>query len=528
MKNFVKIVATTLVLTMVLAGCGSNDTTTSSEDTTTPIVGEDNDTVRPITMWQWKGNEEVLGINTSDIDATKELAARTGVEITWINPTDATNEFQAIMTSGQDMPDAIMYKYTPQTMFGYAKNGRVIDLAPYLDEHLPNLKKLMEENEALKKQILSDDGKIIYLPWITQGKYYYEGPMMRKDWLDATGMNVPTTTDELYEVLKKQKELFDSGELPNSGEKFYGLSGYPTQTNKLIYGFDVTNDFLLTSDGKVVYGPTTDNYRTAMEWYYKLSTEGLLDPDLITFDSDIYMSHHTNNLTSLYVDGYGNFQEVERVNPDIEYIPLPYMKNKDGNIMEYNSTTKRVAQPYGYAISQAAAEDEAVLFNVLKVFNYLYSEDGQTLMSWGIEGDTYEVVDGKKLYTDKIMADPDWSPGLAASKYLKSDLGNTDLNIPFALVDERGAETFAMWRDTDYSLAMEPTLWTTDEETEVINTYLTDIKTLKDEYEQKFQTGTLNPSDDAVWTEFQNGLEALNVQVVTEAYDTAYQRFNNR
>ncbi|MFV0520453.1 MAG: hypothetical protein ACK5LY_09320 [Lachnospirales bacterium] len=526
MKKILKLSSLVVVATLILTSCGSaNDT---SGDTTTDTSGDTASGTRPITMWQWKGNEEVLGINTSDIEAVNILAERTGVEIDWINPSDAATEFQAIMTSGQDMPDAIMYKYTPQTMFGYAKNARIIDLAPYLDEHLPNLKKLLAENEDLEKQIVSEDGQILYLPWITQGKYYFEGPMMRKDWLEATGMEVPTTTDELYNVLKKQKELFDAGELPNAGESFYGLSGYPTQTNKLIYGFNTTNDFLLTEDGHVVYGPTTDEYREAMEWYYKLSTEGLLDPDLISFDSDIYMSHHTNNLTSIYVDGYANFQEVERVNPDIEYIPVPYMTDDNGNIMEYNSTTKRIAQPYGYAISQSAAEDEEVLANVLKVFDYLYSDEGQELMSWGVEGETFEVVDGNKQYTDKIMADPDWSPGLAASKYLKSDLGNTDLAVNAALVDERGRETFGMWENTDYSLAMEPTLWTTDEETEVINTYLTDIKTFKDEYEQKFQTGTLDPSDDAVWEEFQNGLKTLNVEVVTENYDAAYQRFNAR
>ncbi len=263
MKNLVKVLATTLVAVVALTSCGNSNTTSESGEGTSTTTesgsGETATATRPITMWQWKGNEEVLGINTSDIEAVKELAVRTGVEIDWINPTDATTEFQAIMTSGQDMPDAIMYKYTPQTMFEYAKNGRIIDLAPYLDEHLPNLKKLIEANPQLEKQILSENGEIYYLPWITQGKYYYEGPMMRKDWLEATGMSVPTTTDEIYNVLKKQKELFDAGQLPNAGDKFYGLSGYPTQTNKLIYGFDTTNDFLLTKDGHVVYGPTTDN-----------------------------------------------------------------------------------------------------------------------------------------------------------------------------------------------------------------------------------------------------------------------------
>ncbi|MDY3917530.1 MAG: hypothetical protein SOZ59_00835 [Candidatus Limivivens sp.] len=464
-------------------------------------------------------------MDTKDVMAVQELAERTGVAMEWVNPADPTNEFQMIMTSGEDMPEAMFYKYTPQDVLKYAANGNIIDLSGYIDEYMPNLKAILEANPHLAAQITSEDGAIYYFPWITEDKYYYEGLMLRKDWLEATGLEVPTNNEELYQVLKAEKELFDKGELPNAGEKFYGLGGYPTQLIKLPYGFDATNDFMLTADDQVVYGPTTEEYREAMCWFYKLYTEGLIDPDVLCMERAVYIQHHTNNMTSGFVDGYGTFQEVEQNSDGIEYVPVGYMANEEGQINEYNSTAKRIAQPYGWAITKAGEER---IEDICKVFDYAYSEEGQILMSWGIEGDTYEETENGKVYTDKIMNDPEWTPSTAVAKYVKPDFGRTDVTTNFALIDERGAETFDMWANTDYSRAMEPFLWTNDEENDIISQIQTDLKTGAEEYKEKFMTGAADPTDDATWQEFQDVLQSLRVDEITEVYNTAYGRFAER
>ncbi|RHP30284.1 extracellular solute-binding protein [Lachnotalea sp. AF33-28] len=533
-----KLLSLLLIMAMavvMLAGCSKGgdketqaagttaggETTKGADEQTTAGAGTEAQTV---TMWTWKGTEELMKMDTKDVMAVQEISKRTGVPTEWINPADSTTEFQMLMTSGENMPDAMYYKYTPQDVMNYAANGNIIDLSKYIEEKIPNLKKLLDENPRLKAQVTSEDGAIYYLPWITLDKYYYEGLMIRKDWLEATGLDVPTNNEELYQVLKAEKELFDKGELPNAGEKFYGLGGYPTQLIKLAYGFDATNDFML-KDGKVVYGPTTEEFREAMKWFNKLATEGLLDPDVLSMDRDVYMQHHVNNMTSGFVDGYGAFQEVEQQAENIEYVPVGYMANAAGKIMEYNSTAKRIAQPYGWAITKAGEEK---IDEICKLFDYSYSEEGQILMSWGIEGDTFEVVDGKKVYTDKIMKDPEYVPGTAVAKYVKPDFGLTDVQTNFALIDERGQTTFSMWANTDPSNAMEPFLWTSADENDTISQIKTDLVTGADEYREKFMTGAADPADDAVWAEFQKTLTALRVDEICSVYDAAYQRFAQR
>lgn len=479
----------------------------------------------PLQMWTWRGTEELMKMDTKDIMAVQEISNRTGVAAEWLNPSDATTEFQMIMTSGEDMPDAMFYKYTPQDVMQYAANGNIVDISGYIEEKMPNLKAILDENPRLKAQITSEDGAIYYLPWITLDKFYYEGLMLRKDWLDATGLEVPTNNEELYQVLKAEKELFDKGELPNAGDKFYGLGGYPTQLIKLAYGFDATNDFMLTEDDKVVYGPTTDEYREAMEWFYKLYTEGLVDPDVLSMDRDVYMQHHTNNMTAGFVDGYGSFQEVEMAVDGLEYVPVGYMANEAGEINEYNSTAKRIAQPYGWAITKTGEEQ---IDEICTLFDYAFSEEGQTLMSWGIEGDTFEEGENGRVYTDKIMNDPEYVPSTAMAKYVKTDFGVTDVTTNFALLDEKGVETYEAWGATDPSRAMEPFLWTSDEENELISQIQTDLKTGAEEWKEKFMTGAADPADDATWQEFQDVMTSLRVEEITEVYNAAYARFAER
>ena len=510
MNRFLKVAGASMLAISMLAGCGGSDKKTEQGDAT-------------IKMWTWRGTEELMKMDTKDIMAVQKLSEVTGVKTEWQNPSDATTEFQMLMTSGENMPDAMFYKYTPQDSVKYAANGNIIDLSKYLDK-MPNFKKLLDNNPRLKAQVTSEDGKIYYFPWVTEEKYYFEGMMMRKDWLEAVNMSVPTNNEELYQVLKAEKELFDQGKLPNAGDKFYGLGGYPTQLIKLAYGFDATNDFMI-KDGKIVYGPTTTEYRNAMEWFYKLSKEGLIDPDVLSMDRDVYMQHHTTNTTSAFVDGYSTFQEVEAAAKEIEFVPVGYMANKDGKINEYNSTAKRIAQPYGWAITKTGEEH---IEDVCKLFDYAYSEEGQTLMSWGIEGDTFEVKDGKKVYTDKIMKDDQYTAGIAVAKYVKPDFGNTDVQTQYALIDERGTKTYEMWANTDTSGAMEPSLWTTDEESALISEILTDLNTGAEEYKEKFITGAADPNNDKVWNEFQSKLESLRVKEITDAYNAAYQRFAER
>jgi hypothetical protein len=126
------------------------------------------------------------------------------------------------------------------------------------------------------------------------------------------------------------------------------------------------------------------------------------------------------------------------------------------------------------------------------------------------------------------MNDPEFSPGIVQAKYCKPEFGLTDLKSNYALIDELGKETYKKWEATDYSNAMEPSIWTTKEENDLISQIKTDLKTGMAEYKDKFMMGVLDPKDNAVWAEYTSKLEKLRAKELETVYNNACQRFLKR
>ena len=141
----------------------------------------------------------------ADTEIGKALIERTGVEIEYIHPpTGQSAEKFNIMMAQNDLPDIVEATWTgyPGGMGNAIDQNKVINLAEYLDK-APNFKKYLDENPDIKKHIVTDDGKIIGFPLIRGDRFLYTsaGPMLRKDWLDDLGLEVPETIDEWETVL---------------------------------------------------------------------------------------------------------------------------------------------------------------------------------------------------------------------------------------------------------------------------------------------------------------------------------------
>lgn len=141
----------------------------------------------------------------------------------------------------------------------YAQAGMLLDVYPLVKEHAPNVMKMLESNPVLKKQLVTPDGKMYLIPWVTEDTILTrgEGFAIRQDWLTRLGLKTPETTDELYDVFKQFREKDANGnEKPDEM-----VTGYPSQLYKIMYGFGTADDWHIADDGKtVVYGPTTESF----------------------------------------------------------------------------------------------------------------------------------------------------------------------------------------------------------------------------------------------------------------------------
>ncbi|WP_274362053.1 extracellular solute-binding protein [Paenibacillus thermotolerans] len=537
MKTASKLLSIALIVVLaftVVACSGGNDSAStpndSSSDNTSEKTQNDNgdakssgDKLSNFSIWTWLGTVEVWGGKSYDeVLAYQEMEKRTGVKVNYIHPTgDAVEAFNLMMTSGE-MADAIWYSWRPDRTAQYYEANRIIDIYPLVKEHAPNLMNLIENDPQLKKQLIDPQGRMYYMPWITKDRFlaFGEGMVMREDWLKQIGKDVPKTNEELYETLKAMKAAGVSG-----GKPFVGLTGYPGQMYKLFYGFGVADDWFL-EDGKVVYGPTSPRYKEALKWFKKMYDEGFIDKDYLTNEQDIYFKHLVDGQSAGIIDNIEVAGTVMKMAADagaaFKFIGVPYMQY-EGKSVSLNSTAKRIAQPYGLAIASTAKHPE----QIVEYLDYGYSEPGQILFNWGIEGDTFLVAGGKKTYTDKIMKATEYVPGVEMTKYANPAwLTVTDPDYAKALLDDEGLKIREIWADVDISKAFEPILYLTKAENEIVANTSTDIATFKNEMRDSFITG--QKDIDQEWDKYVETLRSMGIDELQQVQQSAYDRFMNQ
>lgn len=227
-RKVASVLALTMAATTIFAGCGGSDakTTTGVKETKEEETKEETNSAdkesKEETTDTKIGNGEtlVIGIQTNalvtdyeDNFQTKKLEEDLGINIEFYmlpsSAEDCKTKLSLMATGGETLPDIIMVDgvMSAEQVLDYGSKGIFIPLNDYIaDESMcPYFSAIPEEDmETIMTAITSADGNIYCLPkfetstWnMTPNRYYINGA-----WLDKLGLEVPTTTEELHEVLK--------------------------------------------------------------------------------------------------------------------------------------------------------------------------------------------------------------------------------------------------------------------------------------------------------------------------------------
>lgn len=143
----------------------------------------------------------------------------------------------------------------------------------------------MEETPDMKKISTFPDGKIYSMPTRLPSRPKSRNqPVINKAWLDKLGLKAPTTTEELYQVLKAFKEKDPNGN-GKPDEIPYTETGLNMDFLNPFGITDINASSMIVQDGKPVYYPTTDAYKEGLIYTHKLYSEGLIDQELFTQDN---------------------------------------------------------------------------------------------------------------------------------------------------------------------------------------------------------------------------------------------------
>ncbi|HSK68171.1 MAG TPA: hypothetical protein VLA21_02805 [Candidatus Limnocylindria bacterium] len=472
------------------------------------------------TIWTWLGSAEGWGAETYDqIPAFTEIEKATNTDIEWVIESD-TSTFDLMMSSG-DTTDGIYYAWNPTRTAQYSRAGLIVNIEPYIEENMPNFWALIQGNETIRQQLYAADGGIYYVPWITPEKslVFGEGFGIRQDWLDKLGLAMPTTTEELYNVLKAFREQDANG----NGQQDEIITGYPPQINRLAYAFNTADDYHYTEDGMtVVYGPTTDNYRDWLRFMNRLYEEGILDPDYFSWDSDIYMKKAQENRVGMYVDNpavFGTMMKDAQANGfTMNFVPMPYIGGRN-----LSSAARRYVQPYGVAITSSARD----IPRFLQFFDYMFTEEGNNLLNWGIEGVSYTVENGMRKFTDAVLNHELYEPSTALSQYAHgSFVGMQQAEASLSLMTPEQAAFKEVWAQSDPSLAIQPFLAFTPEEIEVNTQRQTDLNTARESWRDRFITGEVDVDSDADWQAYLADLRAYGVDELVAIRQASSDRYH--
>ncbi|WP_127588559.1 extracellular solute-binding protein [Paenibacillus koleovorans] len=539
-KVSLSVLSILLVLTLVLSACSDNNISTPKEtngpspaqvakDYTLPIVKDGS----VVLSFAAQDNIYAPKSYTQGLPVWNEIEKITGVKIKWdVTPGGKYKETMNLrLAAGRDLPDIITLPDADPVKL--STTGLIIPLDDLIANHAPNIRKYFKEFPERAANMRLSDGKIYALTADVSGASFTEpyGLLIRKDWLKKLGLSEPKTLDDWYTVLKAFKEKD-----PNGNGKADEIPYVPRDTIRDITLFGsalglhlfYSRGFYPNEKGIVEYQWMDTRTKDLIVWLNKLYKEGLIDPQMLnnkTYGELLSkISRDLVGATATFSDSTDAFiatQKEAGVTSDWGITLPPSSANYKG-FYEKNGP-----QSTWWAITKDAKDP----VTAIKWLDYIYaSEEGNRFVTYGVEGLSYKIVDGKPVFTDFVMKNPE---GLSAAEALRS-IGAMPITPwnrtekgplstqPMALLSQNPRQYEEAQKVKPYLvnsfayMAGLPTI----KEGEEIAKLMTDIQTYQDETIAKFILGQ-SPID---WDKFVSTLKSLGIETVIKHRQSQYDR----
>lgn len=224
-----------------------------------------------------------------------------------------------------------------------------------------------------------------------------EGLLVRKDWLDNLGLEVPTTLDEFLEVARAF--TFDDPDGNGRNDTYgYGafvetdatLKGYPGSRLWPImgaYGVEGLWSFDSETAGLSIYKPEFYDFMVTLK---QMCDEGIIDPNWLSYKKDDFRAAWKQGRFGMMYEqnaayaATANYAPFDANFPDGEWIVIDAISGPEGkaSIGAYDMNYRI------YAVSQKAA-DAGKLDKICELLEWLSSDEGYYLVGWGQEGVNY-------------------------------------------------------------------------------------------------------------------------------------------
>ena len=589
------------LITACESGSGTSSTTTESktesktESTTSTTESTGGETTTGVDLSTHRDTSILIQQNTFITDYEDNVLTQAleeelncSIEMTVLPAgDDGGTKLQLMVNGGDTLPDAISYGISGALMYEWGTGGSLVALDDYYNDPgvMPNFNAIESEDDKINMiaNCTAGDGHIYSIAkfepetWnLTPYRTY-----INVKWLENLGLEAPTNTDELKEVLTAFANDDPNGngikdEIPiltnyvDGGG--YGCNIINSIINYFTYVPVTMSSFTVSEDGKTVVAPqVSDGWREAMIYLNELYKAGAITDSSFIYGTDTTGFKGTLNYQGLGTEtapegksvnivGFfscgsnsGNFADSGKDNNVnfLEYRMLPVMSSAN-----YEGTS-----PYGayeantnWSVSTDAADPAFSTYMgdwFLEFNNSVAVRFGQEEVDWTTDPDFcsewYETHTALIEGAGYEQVKEDYNAFVVKSETIWSDNTNHFWhNVQPRYMD---LDTFSyhwgQWTDPEkfqyyygstlgntsleyYSEAHPkyylPTLtYLPEEQDEVVDIQLNWADTIL-EFTVKFIQGELDASKDADWDAYVNELNNIGLEKYLANAQTAYER----
>ena len=405
------------------------------------------------------------------------------------------------------------------------------DLAPYIEKYAPNLQKYIDDNPDYKALVADKDGHIYGL--CKETPIFADLIGYRVDQFKAAGIDPDSivTIDDFTKALETLKAYYGKDN-PN----YYPLTGRDTAIRFASWFGAASNISSTESNGIYINGHYKDGsidimndgaykmVETMKKWY----DEGLIQPEWVagTFGEADWEAAMLNGNGSIFYDYYNRAEWfMENGGPDndpnYQMGVLNFIKDDNGNPQKMTVSMKYNDECVT-AINANCSEDK--IKTILTFIDYFYSEEGEILANYGVEGESFKDTNGDKEFIVDYQTEEATPAGEKRWSFLSDR---------FTVCKPVDNEAFFKWNApliaeatgrlfTDENLGTSYVLKFTDDQSKEVTNLLASVYDAQMSGIAQFIDGTRELTPDN-WAAFQQEMNDLGLSRIEEIQLAAYQ-----
>lgn len=374
-KEFKKFAAMLMMVIMIVTTLGA---------TAVAEAGETKEIVEITVMVYDRARDYQNGNTVTENEFTRwinEQLEPQGVHVTYVAvPRSGADDDVNLKLAAGTAPD-IIRTYDLARVKSYAQDGGLCDLTEYMD---------MLDADWLAKSELSV-GNILggqyALPAVNSYGQRSKETFLRQDLVEAVGMEMPTTKEELVAVLYAIKEAYPDmtpygfgGKITNGNYEGF-ITAYTSQANE-------RDNYVYDSTFTIAVKPGA---KEGIRQLNQFVLDGIIDANFVQdSDNSKYNEGVANGIYAFIADGSNTCVQdayATASDPNYHMIEVNCMENADG---DYITPSSGSWDHLVYVPKTAEDKLEAVMTYLA----FLSNEDNAMQVKLGVEGLGYEVVDG--------------------------------------------------------------------------------------------------------------------------------------